>query len=755
MMTGTERTPGRGLLAGLTVLELGDNVAGAAAAATLASFGASVTKVAEADSPIHAHQPGRRSGGPSSGSLMAALLDDAKEITDAAAIVPSIDEFDVVIADRTIGGSALVPAYVPDYLELVARYPTPVWVTISAFGIDGSRAHLFGTELTIAAAAGLLAAVRDPVTQQPIKLAGCQALLSAGQVGALAACDGVSRRNAGQARVHLDVSACEAAIATGPVLQCVSSLLRCGGAIGAKRYGAPAGYFPASDGIVRISAMEDHQWRGLADAYDRQDLVDRWPAAADRIDHGPEIDAEVSALTAGQPKAECEAVLQHTGVPATAVYSPAELLESPQFAFRGSFRQFDVGDRTVRALGAPFTIERTGVPSRPVPASSIHGLRVAEAGHVLAAPLAGALLGAMGADVVKVEDPDRMDMYRRRGPYVNDEPGENNAAYFALVNHSKRSMTIDLADERAALDTVLSSGDVVVENFGPSRARKFGLDAPSLRASHPHLLAVSSSGYGHQGPWSGYRTYAYNLHASCAMVFLTKTRAGDPVEIDLAWADLISGYALATVVAAWAIGSARHEGAMVDFSMAELVAARFNEFVAAADLSGVDVVEDGTNHQPPFAPNAAFPTRDGRFVAISVLTDEHWRALCTLMDRAVTSDDRWQTSDGRQRSEDALDEAVRTFTMKHAGRDLAVLLQEAGVPAALVVLPADLPTEHDLVEREFFVRIKHPIWGEGRIIGLPWRPAGATATALAPPPILGDAADGRAVADVGAPSPWT
>ena len=508
--------------------------------------------------------------------------------------------------------------------------------------------------------------------------------------------------------------------------------------------------------MVRISAMEDHQWRGLADAYDRQDLVDRWPTAADRVDHGPEIEAEVAALTAGQPKAECEAMLQRTGVPATALYSPAELLESPQFASRGSLLEYDVGDRTVRALGLPFTIERSGVPSRHVSVASIHGLRVAEAGHVLAAPLASALLGAMGADVVKVEDPDRIDMYRRRGPYVNDEPGENNAAYFALVNHSKRSMTINLAEDRAALSTLLSSCDVLVENFGPSRARKFGLDAASLRASHPHLLAVSSSGYGHQGPWSGYRTYAYNLHASCAMVYLTRTRTGDPVEIDLAWADLISGYALATVVAAWAIGSARHEGAAIDFSMAELVAARFNEFVAAADLNGMDTFEDGTNHQPPFAPNAAFPTRDGRFVAISVLTDEHWRALCTLMDPAVSSDDRWQTADGRQQSADALDEAVRTFTTKHAGRDLAVLLQEAGVPAAFVVAPGDLPTEHELVDREFFVRMTHPIWGEGRIIGLPWRPAGATATPLAPPPILGDAGDGRAVRRRRcAGSPWT
>ena len=752
MTNATDTTASRGLLAGVTVLELGDNVAGAAAAATFASFGATVTKLAEPDNPIHAHPPTGGPGGRNSGSLIAAILDDAKHFADAAAILPAIDEFDVIIVDRTIDGSALVPADLSEYLQLVERHPAPVWVTISAFGIDGPRAQLFGSEITIAAAAGLLAAVRDPTTQEPIKLAGCQALLSAGQVGALAACDGVSRRNAGQTRVHLDVSACEAAIATGPVLQCVSSLLHCSGAIGAKRYGAPAGYFPATDGMVRISAMEDHQWRGLAIAYDRQDLVDRWPTAADRIDHGPEIEAAVSALTAGQPKVECEAVLQDTGVPATAVYSPAELLESPQFAFRGSLQELDIGERTARALGLPFTVESTGVPSRNVAVASIHGLRVAEAGHVLAAPLCSALLGAMGADVVKIEDPDRIDMYRRRGPYVNDEPGENNAAYFALVNHSKRSMTINLAEDRAALDTVLSSCDVLVENFGPSRARKFGLDAASLRTSQPHLLAVSSSGYGHRGPWSGYRTYAYNLHASCAMVHLTKTRAGDPVEIDLAWADLISAYALATIVAAWAIGSRRHEGATIDFAMAELVAARFNEFIAAADLSGTDAFEDGTNHQPPFAPNAAFRTRDGRFVAISVLTDAHWRSLGTLLDSWVSADSRWLTAAGRQRSQDALDEAVRGFTTKHDGRDLARLLQAAGVPAAFVVLPEDLATEQELADRGFFAPMTHPIWGEGRVLGLPWRPARATATVLAPPPILGDAGHCRAGAD--APSPW-
>jgi len=141
--------------------------------------------------------------------------------------------------------------------------------------------------------------------------------------------------------------------------------------------------------------------------------------------------------------------------------------------------------------------------------------------------------------------------------------------------------------------------------------------------------------------------------------------------------------------------------------------------------------------------------------APTVLTDAHWRALCTLLDPSVSSDDRWQTAEGRRRSQDTLDEVVRNFTTSHAGRELAKLLQEAGVPAAFVVLPEDLPTEPELLDREFFVTMTHPIWGEGRIIGLPWRPAGAPATSLAPPPILGDAGDGPAVTGACAPSPWT
>src|SRR5258708_18124889 len=191
-------------------------------------------------------------------------------------------------------------------------------------------------------------------------------------------------------------------------------------------------------------------------------------------------------------------------------------------------------------------------------------------------------------------------MYRRRGRSIDSAPGIERAAYLAAVNHSKRSRSVSL-DEGIRLDDVLGGCDVVMENFGPGRARRLGLDAAGLGSRRPALLALSSSGFGHTGPWSSYRAYAYNLQTSCGLGYLTRTTAGTPVEIDMAWADLISGFAIATVVAAWAVGPAGRKGAALDFSMAELITSRFNEYLAAASRRGDAVITDRANDQYPYA----------------------------------------------------------------------------------------------------------------------------------------------------------
>jgi len=731
-----------GFLTGLRVLEAGDGPAGSSATALLGSLGAEVTKLVNPGGASRRQAPSLSDGA----GLQALLLDEAKiGVTDpeaGAGLLGDPSAFDVVVCDRIAGATGPIPADLDDYVALVASRNPGVWVTISAYGLRGPDRERTGSELTVAAASGLLSAVRDPRTGAPVKLAGTQALLAAGQVAALAACHGLERVRVGPP-VHLDVSAQEAAIATGPVLRCVHALLNCVGDAGARRYGAPAGFYSCRDGIVRISAMENHQWEGLVRAFGSPAWAEPFAASEQRSEQAELVDARIQEITARMTKRECEEVLQHNGVPATAMNSPEELLGSPQFAARGCLREVEVGGVIVRVVGPPVPSGAEGA-SLPSPATGLAGLRVVEAGHVLAVPLAGALLGAMGATVTKLEDPKRLDMYRRRGPFIDGEPGIDRAAYFAFVNHSKTNRLVSLDDDPAALGPILDACDVIVENYGPGRARRLGVDAATLGRERPALLAVSSSGFGHTGPWSGYRAYAYNLQTSCCLNHLTRTREGEPAEIDLAWADLISGFAIATLVAAWAVGPGGRTGVALDFSMAEYIASRLNEYLAAASCGRPAGPEDGTNHQYPYAPSGTYPTADpAGWIALSVASEAQWAALKAALGNPGRLDDgRFGSAASRWDDHAALDEALGALTRQHRAAALADLLQAEGVPASAVLLPADLITDPHLASRGFFAAVEHPVWGLRRLIGLPWQVLGEGPLPLGPPPLLDSVAVG-------------
>ena len=220
----------------------------------------------------------------------------------------------------------------------------------------------------------------------------------------------------------------------------------------------------------------------------------------------------------GRTKREAEQELQAKGVPATALSSPAELLDSPQLAHRGAFEPLRspavVGHSRWSPVSRGERRQNRGHESRR--RRSLRGLRILEASRVLAVPLAGSILGALGAEVHKLEDRPRLDMYRRRGPYVDGETGSERGAYFALVNHSKQSEAFDVDSDRRRLEKLLSAADVVLENLGPKRASALGLARPWRRPTTQDLLAISSSGFGQDGPHAKYRAYAYNLQASCA-----------------------------------------------------------------------------------------------------------------------------------------------------------------------------------------------------------------------------------------------
>ena len=729
-----------GFLEGLRVVELGDGVAGASASGLLAALGAEVTAVVD---PKSSHRRGRPTV--DGGSLLGAVLDRGKQLlpVDDLESVDALlrDPVDLVIVDRVGGARGVLGPLgeLADYLSFVEVQNRSAWLTISAFGLTGPRADDIASELTVAAASGMLSAVRDERSGQPLKLGGQQSLLNTGQAAALAACHAVDLARDG-APVHLDLSAVEATLAMGPVLEVGGLLLGTATAGGAKRYGAPASFYKCTDGLVRISAMEDHQWRGVVTAMGSPGWAEKFATVEARIEAPGDVDEHVAAWTRTKTKREAETELQAHGVPATAVYSPAEILDSPQLAHRDAFEPLPLADgRSATVVGLPFgLVGGSGGPGRVRRRRSLNGLRVLEASRVLAVPLAGALLGALGADVDKLEDLPRLDMYRRRGPYVDGEAGPERSAYFALMNHTKGSVAFDIDADRSRLDALVASADVVIENLGPKRATSLGMAASVAPSAHPDLLAVSSSGFGQDGPFADYRAYAYNLQASGALGYLTRNRAGESAEIDIAWADLISAYALATIIAAWAVGPLGNPGAGVDFSMTDLVVAHFNEHLAAASLDQGDDTGDRANDLAPFAPHGVYRTEDG-WIAISVDGDDEFARLANWLHHDPLRDRRFETSAGRVEHREQLEAELEIVARRHTTGFLTDILRRSGVDAEPVVAAADLTADPHLEDRGFFTPVDHPEWGTRRLVGVPWRRHGQGALPLRPSPLLGAA----------------
>jgi crotonobetainyl-CoA:carnitine CoA-transferase CaiB-like acyl-CoA transferase len=728
-------------LSGLRVLELGDGVAGASATGILAALGAEVTSAVDSTSP-HRHGCPRVELADSAPALLGVCLDRGKELLPVADIDASVllaQPYDVVVVDRVGGfnGPLGCVRSIEEYLRLVDLHNKGAWLTISAFGLSGPRAADTGTELSVAAASGMLATVRDEATGQPLKLGGQQSLLNTGQCAALAACHAIDLAADGTP-VHLDLSAVEATLAMGPFLEVGALLLATGGAIGAKRYGAPASFYRCSDGLVRISAMEDHQWLGVVASMGSPPWAERFHSMAARMDNPGEVDSNVEAWTRTRTKREAERELQSNGVPATAVYSPAEILESPQLAHRHAFEVLPVGDgREASVVGLPFRIVSGGNPEEGNPRRrrSLRGLKVLEASRVLAVPLSGAILGALGAEVRKLEDLPRLDMYRRRGPFVDGQQGPERGAYFALVNHSKGSEAFDIDKDRPRLEKLISAADVVIENLGPKRAIALEMAASVAPTNHPELLAVSSSGFGQDGPHAKFRAYAYNLQASGALGYLTRNEGGESAEIDIAWADLISGYALATIIAAWAVGPMGNCGTGVDFAMTDLVVSHFNEYLAAASLGYGDDTADRANELAPFSPHGVYPTEDG-WIAICVKDDSEFVRLLKVLDVPLT-DPTFARADDRLQRRRELDARLGPATRPHRSSELATRLREQGVVAEPVVDAKALNEDAQLTDRGFFEPVNHSDWGTRRLVGIPWRQLGQSPPPLGPPPLLG------------------
>ena len=166
---------------------------------------------------------------------------------------------------------------------------------------------------------------------------------------------------------------------------------------------------------------------------------------------------------------------------------------------------------------------------------ALDGVRIVEFGQLIAIPFATKLLADMGAEVIRIESCTRVELYRASGFYDNDASGEywNRAVNFYEQNRNKQSLTLDLTkpEGRSALLELVSVSDVFAENFTPRVIGNFGLEYEDLRKVRPDIIMVSSTGYGHTGPWSGFGAIGFGTEAASGLSSVTGYRgrtSGDP-----------------------------------------------------------------------------------------------------------------------------------------------------------------------------------------------------------------------------------
>jgi crotonobetainyl-CoA:carnitine CoA-transferase CaiB-like acyl-CoA transferase len=704
-------------LSHVRVLEIGGTTAVGAAGAYLATLGAQVTTEGTSGK-FNEFKPARGQT-----SYLKRWLAEGKSAMDG-----SVDELiassNIVICD--IEGRLPGPlraATLDGYSREVGGLNRGVWVTISPFGLSGPNRDLRGGELVYLASGGFLAYLRSTADTKPTKLAGQQGSLLAGEVAGLAALHGLELARTGRMPlpIHLEVSAQEAILATGPFLNCAWALFDCPPSEGTGRYGTPAGLFPCVDGEVLLYVMEDRHWAGMVKAMGEPAWADGLDAIDDRIARIGEIRTHVASWTGSLTREGCVELLQAHGVPATPVNRPRDVLDSSQLRVRGFLRQTAEGLDGVPGFPA-HVVRHDAAGAHPVRES----LRVLDLTQVLGPPIAASIAGAMGADVIKVEDRSHLDVYRRLGPFVDGVAGLERSANFAATNYSKKSVELDLEAESgiAALNSLLEDSDVVIENVNPPRLKRIGLAPDRFLQQRSGRLFLSSSGFGRSGPYAGYRAYGQNVGAFAGLTDLSRDASGAAVAIATPWADLVTALTLAGVIMAFA-ESDRRSSWHVDVSMTEVVIRHLAEHMLA-EANGYDPPREVANELYPNAPHGVYPTSSpSGWIAISVNDGAGWQRLKGVFGQpAELEAPAFTTQADRYEARTSLDAVLEQLCARFETNELFELLRLAGVAACPVWDAAALVADRHLADREFFVEVSHEEWGVRRMVGLPWRIAG-------------------------------
>ncbi|MEU0130977.1 CaiB/BaiF CoA-transferase family protein [Streptomyces sp. NPDC006289] len=373
--------------------------------------------------------------------------------------------------------------------------------------------------------------------------------------------------------------------------------------------------------------------------------------------------------------------------------------------------------------------------TQPLP---LDGVTVVAVEQAVAAPFATRQLADLGARVVKIERPDGGDFARGY-----DTAAGGLASHFVWCNRGKESVAVDLKDPRG-LDVVLrlvAGADVFVQNLAQGAAARLGLDAASLCAAHPRLVAVDISGYGADGPYAHKRAYDMLVQCEAGLVSVTGTPE-QPVKAGVPAADIAAGmYAFSGVLAALLRRATTGLGGPVEISMLDSLAEWMGHPLHHGMHGGEPPVRTGLAHAV-IAPYDAYATADGEQLLLSVQNDREWRRLAEqVLERPGLADDPdFATNTARTANRERTDAVVGGALGRLTGGEALARLDAAGIACARLNTVADVAAHPQLAARDRWREVATPVGALRALLPPITLPGGAPAP-MGAVPALGEHTD--------------
>ena len=374
----------------------------------------------------------------------------------------------------------------------------------------------------------------------------------------------------------------------------------------------------------------------------------------------------------------------------------------------------------------------------------LSGLRVLDFSQVYAGPICAGMLGALGADVIKVESHQRLDTTRRSlllypGPPISDVDG---ARKYQLFNHNKRSVLLNLQHDegRAIAARLAAQCEVVIAAYRPGVLERMGLHYERLRELRRDLLMVSISGNGQDGPEARYATYAAIFAALAGMSHLTSYRDGIPAEYRGSVDMRVGFFAFLATLAGLRHRARTGEGGHIDLSGRECMSAFIGDAFLTSQGSGTQPAPVG-NEDECMSPHNCFLTEDGKtWVALAVGSEEEWRAFCAVSGiPGLAEDARFADGFRRWKHREALEQIVSGWMATQDAATVITQLQERGVAATYSYRMDHALHDPHLQERGAFGRHDVPPAGPTTFVESPWRIEGrADAYRIERAPRLGE-----------------